>query len=199
MSTRANQMAELIAQGLTLAQVGEKFGVSRERVRQIVGSPFNYRGTRAEQAAAAIEAKKGIIDALRAERKSLDEIGALTGISANYLKGGEFAAKPPAPLLHGTQRGYNRGCRCSECTAASTQRMRDYVTRKKADGFAGLDHGSYSTYGIGCRCKLCREANREAQTKIRRARGQVPHAEASKLRWETRRAKYGPSGKRRKA
>lgn len=41
-NARAGRMLELLFQGLTLAQVGSKFDITRERVRQIVFNTFGY-------------------------------------------------------------------------------------------------------------------------------------------------------------
>jgi len=45
--------------------------------------------------------------------------------------------REPAPIAHGTPRGYGRGCRCDECREARAEQARAYRTRRaERDGFA---------------------------------------------------------------
>lgn len=42
------------------------------------------------------------------------------------------APREPAPIAHGTPRGYQRGCRCDECREARSEQAREYRTRRAA-------------------------------------------------------------------
>lgn len=42
------------------------------------------------------------------------------------------------PIVHGTNAGYDKGCRCNACRAAHAERMRDYRRRKKIERQTGV-------------------------------------------------------------
>lgn len=97
------------------------------------------------------------------------------------------------PIPHGTENGYNRGCRCSECTKAQTlarkgRRQRQAAREREKNILRhthhaivdriqripnrevedGLQHGTDSTYSNhGCRCAECKEARRVYQAQYR--------------------------------
>lgn len=107
-----DEMVALIAEGWTLQKVGDKFGVTREYIRQIVGSPFSIR-PRKDLLAAAREHLEQIND-MRLAGKKLVQIEAETGISKGILVRLPLAKKA---FRHGTGSGYKyHKCRCEECT-----------------------------------------------------------------------------------
>jgi hypothetical protein len=152
---RFDEMARLVSEGWTLKKVGEKYGVTRERVRQIIGSPSKYRRSKAETATELIASKRDEIKTLRAAGKSLRDISLATGIKVSYLSPiGDWAPKLPKPVPHGTEYGYKYyKCRCKACTAASSKSCIDRVRKLRAEGKC-----------IGCRipskksyCDECRQ------------------------------------------
>lgn len=79
------------------------------------------------------------------------------------------------PIEHGTQNGYGRGCRCTDCTGAHAA---DSAVRREINHAVGAinpgvikKHGSRSTYvQWGCRCAECRKANVDYDKDRRRRR-----------------------------
>ena len=189
--SRCLQMQEMLASGLTLRQVGEEFGLTRERVRQIAGSPYEFRRPRGESLKALGDSKMEEIKALRLQGKSIREIGEELQIPMQAVATvSDLPVKPPRPLNHGRATTYNRGCRCDQCTAANRIRMQVYKRKVRTDGFSGLAHGRKSTYNLGCKCAACLKIGRESQHKLVR----LDPSEAVRKAWETRRQRYGNSG-----
>lgn len=62
---------------------------------------------------------------------------------------------------HGTASRYSQGCRCRDCTWASTAAKREYNARMRSKAVRGeveVKHGTASGYvTYGCRCDACRE------------------------------------------
>lgn len=82
---------------------------------------------------------------------------------AIYLLQPEFNKAHTADVDHGTTTGYNRGCRCNECTRASSTFQNDRQRRRKG-ALAPNDprHGIYTTYtNWRCRCEPCKSAMKE--------------------------------------
>lgn len=117
--TRRPAMIDLLRAGQTLEQIGETFGISRERVRQIAGSPYKYRLRRCDVIEAQIEAHIEEINQMRRAGRPLDEIAASIGVPAYFLRGIELEAKGEKPIQHGTLTGYRRGCACGPCRHAN--------------------------------------------------------------------------------
>lgn len=47
------------------------------------------------------------------------------GTSLPAVSTGNRTARPIAPIMHGTERGYSRGCRCEDCRNAATKNRRE--------------------------------------------------------------------------
>jgi hypothetical protein len=174
------EMLELRKAGLNNLQIGNKFKLSRERIRQIIG---NHRPFIRER----LTRERENIISLRLERKSIKEISKAVCLPEGTIKSLDWLPRlPPAPMRHGTNYCYaNRGCRCLACTAASNLRHQKYVAKKRADRFLGLEHGTRTTYQVGCRCDLCLEISRASQ---RKNGNFCDRSEAMRRAWVTRRA-----------
>ena len=90
------------------------------------------------------------------------------------------------PIEHGTQNGYGRGCRCTDCTGAHAA---DSALRREINHTVGAinpgvikKHGSRTTYvQWGCRCAECRKANVEYDKARRRRRAAEIAAALSRM------------------
>jgi hypothetical protein len=124
-------MVQLIAAGSTLQQVAEKYGFTREWVRQIVGSPKLYRPTKAEMIRVKIESLKGQIDSLREQGKTAAQIASATGIPRYALP---LLKKRPYIPKHGTVYCRRKGCRCRECVHAASAHSKRAIQKLRAAG-----------------------------------------------------------------
>lgn len=161
---RNDVMLGMYLSGYTLAEVGEHYGITRERVRQIVArrSDERHYGARKrmlmnEKVRSAYEAmQNGSTMEVEAEKLGL----APKTLYSRFLDLG-LTLRHKAPL-HGTVYRYNCGCRCIECyDAVKTYRLR-FLTMKPPT------HGKYSSYSnYGCRCDACRAAASEYNRRVR--------------------------------
>lgn len=180
--SRRAEMVKMLAAGATLATVAQRYGVSRERVRQIV-SAVMVSG-RERQAIRSADMALSYLEAIEAAMTAdltLDTFkGAcrVTGLARLkvYMC---LAAHDPEGLAnltdmfaqrrvgkHGSERRYRQGCRCEDCRAANAEVGRRYTGCKKR---VSATHGSMAMYYRGCRCGPCRSAN-AAQWQDRKAR-----------------------------
>jgi len=189
-----------VASGETLAAVGARFGVSRERVRQVVHragvvAPFGYRAPRPVCTAEGCErpvtrnGRRGEFSPwCRAHRKTMLEHGT--------------PLRPARVLLrdqHGTLSCYRyfegTGCRCELCVAAHVAFLGTQLQKRLTDEARRaerLPHGTASGYtNWRCVCEQCRKAYR-AYVKERRRRLRergaahpelVPHGTPSGYYW----------------
>lgn len=63
-----------------------------------------------------------------------------------------------APKKHGTEWGYDRGCRCDECRAAKRDMGRRRRLRRRGVDPGQVTHGALAGYEAGCRCPDCLSA-----------------------------------------
>lgn len=128
------------------------------------------------------------VQRLRGEGHSLKAIGEQLGISESTVhrildrepeekpvipakKRKKYVPEPLAPddQRHGSNAGYNRGCRCEPCVEA----RKAYRAERKANPVGRVekaDHGTIAKYTHGCRCQPCRDAIAEYNRR-RRERG----------------------------
>jgi len=129
---RYAQMKELIDSGATLQAVGQEFGISRERVRQIAG---NVRKARETSRAVLLEEKRATVLALWNAGYPQSEISRETGLSPTVIAQIELPRPARAkPVRHGTVSGYHRGCHCARCLRASAQRIKNYYHDRRRAG-----------------------------------------------------------------
>jgi transcriptional regulator with XRE-family HTH domain len=112
-----DKMRELLLSGMTLQQVGDLFGVTRERIRQITGGspwPGARRPVKLKAAKAAIpEVKRRVragetMEAVCRDLEVSFSCMQKLGVKSRILH-------PPLHIKHGTVQRYNRGCRCARC------------------------------------------------------------------------------------
>lgn len=169
---RANEMVRLYNnERLTMQEIGDRFGISRERVRQIL-SPFDLvlhhgvdkRTERRRQIREAFER----IDA--GETNTKEEAERLGFANAPTLRKRfrqlDLRLKPQEPAPHGTGTRYTYyRCRCELCRAAMHQL---HLSRREREP---PRHGTSSSYSNwGCRCARCKEAQCAYQRKRRNAK-----------------------------
>jgi hypothetical protein len=71
----------------------------------------------------------------------------------------------PADRRHGTKTGYDYGCRCAPCRAATSRATLDHQIRAKIKPH---QHGTTTGYQRGCRCLACRTATAAYRQALRR-------------------------------
>lgn len=122
---RYKAMQKLMRSGLTLQAVGDKYSVTREFVRQIVGSVKKLRPLQVDLA----EANRKKIEAMRLQGKTLEQISEDLGISqfAIWRIGVHKRVREPK---HGTANEYRRGCRCDLCREANAEKSRKQRRKK---------------------------------------------------------------------
>lgn len=168
---RASTMAHLyMEEGLTMQEIGEQYGISRQRVDQILkrfGLVAHYGRSKKEKRAQALrEAHARVIAGESTSAQEAEALGlSLKGFRSAVWNLGLYLRRPLEPAEHGTYLCYHRGCHCDECRRAN--REYQYAWRQ-ARGVQ--EHGIASSYiNYGCRCPACREAVR-IQTRAARAR-----------------------------
>lgn len=133
-SEQAEAVRLHVEEGLTFAAIGRRFGVTRERIRQVVAAQGQRSLTHERQ---------------RAE-SSYKRIARAVAVAAGY----ELRSATSGTHKHGTRSSYvHAGCRCDECRAAQRAYMRTLRGRTPPTH-------SYSGYtNYGCRCAVCTQAN----------------------------------------
>lgn len=173
MTQRTDEMARAyIEEGLTYGQIGERYGITRQRVGQLLG-PLELARDRGqakiarEQRLRASHARlqSGTVT-LAEEAENLGYASAESLRSAFYELGLRYSAPAKPVPEHGTIARYRsriHGCRCEECRRANAEHQ------NRLRGEEPPNHGTYSGYiNYGCRCKACKEAHR-ATVRARRA------------------------------
>lgn len=168
-SERSLVMARLYAEeGLTLAEIGERYGITRERVRQILkpfGLEAHYGKKQREQRARLVrQAHERVIareSTVREEAENLGYMCPSSLYSRFWLMGLSLPSRTPE---HGTPQRYRSGkCRCDLCRAANTARMKEMRQARTAS-----QHGVASSYfNFGCRCPECRAAGRTYRRELK--------------------------------
>jgi hypothetical protein len=175
-SERNALIVERISKGETLAAVGKDYGVTRQRIEQIVKRAGIKVGIR----------RSPVLDAMAKEYQageSLDTIAARHGYDyadARMALKHRGIVVPPKPQYrkyfstpHGTYYGYQGyGCRCDLCMdAARANYKKGQIDRmSRVNTLPPEKHGNASTYlNWGCRCEPCRKANNAYNKPYQRA------------------------------
>lgn len=163
MLTRNEEIVSQYRAGDTLAEVGTSFGLTRERVRQIVAAQTSERhwGSRRREAkdveirAAFAAVKAGADPDVFAQALGIERISLIGAFNRRglYLR---------EPAQHGEFRMYRQGCKCAECRRANA------IHQRRLQGRTPLNHGASGYANYGCRCEECRAGAREAGRRARR-------------------------------
>lgn len=123
-------MTQLRASGMTLEQIGERYGLTRERVRQIIGTIQKPRPLRET----ALDRSQEIISAWYDDGATRKEIMERFHLTPAQIRVYDFP-KRPKPIPHGTVNGYeNYKCHCKACREAAAKQHTDYTHRLRAEG-----------------------------------------------------------------
>ena len=167
---RAEQYQQLYDDGLTLQQIADREGISRQRVAQIIGRQNGLRPSpeweqlRVERQAAVDRILEGSSTVAEEAEKSGVTEAAIRAYSIDRL-GIQLPSQLTQSPAHGTVYRYNRGCRCDECKQA----IRDAHIRRREAG--PKKHGTPSAYSnYGCRCRRCTKAYSVYQREKKQAR-----------------------------
>jgi hypothetical protein len=142
------EMKSLLAQGWTLQAVGDRFGLTRERVRQIAGNVGNRYKERFEANVPGILAawESGL---------PLQEIAAKFKISKKRFSRMGLPRRVK-PLAHGTLNGYRyHKCHCELCREANNRRCREGKHRRRKHGLCVQCGAESATW----RCAKCCKKN----------------------------------------
>lgn len=177
---------QMLAEGKTLADIGREYGLSRERVRQIAGSPFRYRDPRAKQMQRVLEMKNDEIVSLRAQGFSVASIGKRLGIPVYYFSrlNVQLPERKHIPK-HGTINEYRRGCRCAECRKENCNRTKKAQDKRRAKRICVACGNANDSDKNKSYCKSCVRAH---GIKYNHTSG-LSRSEAMKAAWVTRRAR----------
>lgn len=157
---RTKEMVRRFDAGETLQSIGDDYGITRERVRQIV----KKAGSIERQKLFALK-RQGVATWIKLGA-TVEEVAARYGVPDVTIRRWmyqEGVRIPPKPWTHGIN-GYTwRKCRCSICRGANALRAQETRAKRllrygdKIPSF--VVHGKPSTYGNWrCRCELCKEA-----------------------------------------
>lgn len=155
---RLQEIKRLAEAGVTYAEIGARFGISRQRVQQIV-IKNNIK-------------KKLDSEFLKEDRKrtwalffekgyTIKDVAELEGLSyrhvAYYCRKNNIKKPMKLKDIHGTVSSYNSGCRCDECKRAK----REYKAKLKFKPVPNHGNSGYMNYG--CRCDVCKTERSKAQ------------------------------------
>jgi hypothetical protein len=161
---RTLEMARLyVEQGQSYSQIGEQFGLTRQRVGQLLG-PLGLQQYRRQAAIERVQLLRDAYSRIIAGKSTLNEEASKLGYkNARSLRSALYELdlrvvvgyeEPP----HGTVARYRSRryqCRCDECRRANRDRGRELKGKEPPH------HGTYSGYiNYECRCQACKEAHR---------------------------------------
>lgn len=143
-----------LAFGDTLQAIANDWGVTRERVRQVVG-PDSPRRYRLRQEDLEYHATFPNLTAI--------EISNLSGykhVQTKKLKALGWTPPPKPDPEHGTRARYMKlKCRCEECRAAVKHQRDEWLSRVRGNPPM---HGTANGYfNYRCRCEECKKAGSE--------------------------------------
>lgn len=166
---RNQQILDKYMSGLSLEEVGSEFGITRQRVHQIVAPRTSHRhyGTPKRQLydLKIREAFERVLAKQSTVEDEADALGILPdSLRVRFRAKGLELPRHESPL-HGTKYRYNRGCRCDECREASRRHQRSLRQKEPRQ------HGTVSAYiNFACRCNPCRKAGSDNNRQYRERR-----------------------------
>lgn len=127
------KVRSLYAKGMTCDELGEKYGVTRSRIAQIVHDivrpwarrPIEKAKVQANMAAAVKAIRAGESAKSMCQRMKLSLTQFMREVSVRKIR-------PPQHTIHGTVQCYNRGCRCDECHTKYSTYRKDLVKAQQA-------------------------------------------------------------------
>ena len=169
MAVSREEMQSLYDEGYTLQQIAEQYGVSRQRIGQIIGPQRKNAHNGGRRRAALLEERRPAFDRIISGESTLKIEADDLGLTPDYLRGYFDANGLHIPTQyelspkHGTVYRYQRGCRCAQCKKAQR------ALRAARKGREPPTHGHSGYTNFACRCDICRaagsKANREAREK----------------------------------
>jgi hypothetical protein len=169
----------------TLAQIGERFGITRERVRQIatrLGAPPRGRGWDSRRVLSRWVANASRDQAIAGRflaGETAPRLAKEYGLSVNQV-----AAIVARLRAHRPRRGHGFStlafrlhCPCEICRAAVARRSQTAIASRKQRGLAPGDprHGTENGYGNwGCRCPHCKLARKQHMYALEMERREHP-------------------------
>jgi hypothetical protein len=170
---RTLEMARLyVEEGLSYAQIGERFGLTRQRVGQLLG-PLGLQPFRRQAAIARVQLLGAAYGRIIRKESTLEEEAPKLGYkNARSLRSALYdldmrVVLGHVPPPHGTASRYRSrryACRCDECRRAN---------REKGNELKGKEpprHGYSGYLNYACRCQVCKEEYRLAVRAKRSAR-----------------------------
>ena len=163
---RTLEMARLyVEEGLSYAQIGEQFGLTKQRVGQLLG-PLGLQSFRHQAAIARIQLLRDAYSRIISGRSTLEEEAPKLGYkNARSLRSALYDLDMRVVLgyevpPHGSVARYRSrryACRCDDCRRANREKGNELKGREPPR------HGTYSAYvNYECRCQECKEAYRLA-------------------------------------
>lgn len=169
MNERGKAMAAMYAEGYTMGEIANEYGISRQRVHQIIQGSYERGHWGRRKKDARRERLLAAHARIMAGESTLHEEAEREGRTSDGLRSSFYELglrlTPPSPE-HGTGYRYRCGCRCEECTRAMReQRVYWRESRKSREP---PEHGTESAYkNWGCRCDLCKAAGSESNRRWR--------------------------------
>lgn len=171
---RNAEIARRVASGETLKAVGDSYGLTRERVRQLA----NLAGVTERSAAFKRNKRVEILTKLAEEGLPRKEMAERTGYSYYVVSETirRFGITAPGLVLkkdtHGTIQCYRNGCKCDMCKKANSDQHKKWEQSKSEDR---IPHGTLSGYtNWKCRCPDCKLQGSIANKKARERRKRTP-------------------------
>lgn len=145
MDARTREMAKRMRAGETLAAIGRDYGLTRERVRQVlaeaglgVRSAGHLKALRLKvERACALFQQTDLSAAEIARRLELNPhrvVSALKAASLFENRAGRAALRRRKKHPHGSRQAYWRGCACARCRSANNEWHRACGRRRRAAG-----------------------------------------------------------------
>lgn len=170
---RTAYMQGLARCGMAYVDIGHLFGLTRERVRQLVGNTTHYHHPEAHDPLRIMRRirERDCTTFPAAWWDTIEGLGLRTAVERlvrlrrrrdNRARWG----RPEYAAPHGTGTRYQyHGCRCDECRAWNREHMRRFIAKRRNTTPPAHNYTGYQLYG--CRCPTCKEAYRVTQKRGR--------------------------------
>jgi hypothetical protein len=183
-SDRQVEMARLYAeQGLSYAQIGERYGITRQRVGQLIGdlglAPGRAARSRAEHEIAVRAAHARLAAGETTREAEIEAMGYKNwdSLYSAFRELGLKVERQHEPAPHGTDTRY-RKCRDDDGRPCEACRKAHSEVQGRLRGRKPPKHGTVSGYqNYRCRCKRCVAAARRDRRAKKRRRRESKHAQ----------------------